>query len=374
MQRSAVYRHLLTLVMLATGCVSEQYDAFTQERDQLFCEIDVACGEQVSVPCDQLEGWGDKDRCQRYHASKADQCLAELEDRLAEVEQDAAACDDDFVSKSCADAVEWKSSRRGCDAIAGRPLTHEGEWILAEVAHGERWSERALDLPAIDPASRRRAALQWLEIARIEHASVASFSRASLELMAVAAPPHLLEGCHLAALDEIRHARLALDMARALGVTSWDLGALPTVPSRAVSLRQVAIDALLEGCIGEGGAAACAHVAAGRSTGIVAEVVRTIADDETRHATLAWATLRWALERDRSLAGPLTRALEQARAERRERATQLQPEGRSTEGFGLLGAAQTAQIEAEVIDEVVAPALAMLIARSCGAPAEAALS
>ena len=44
--------------------------------------------------------------------------------------------------------------------------------------------------------------------------------------------------------------------------------------------------------------------------------VPAVAQDEARHAALAWSTLRWALERDPSLAVDLQRALEEACHER----------------------------------------------------------
>lgn len=47
----------------------------------------------------------------------------------------------------------------------------------------------------------------WSLAAQQEHASIASFSKFSLELMAVGAPAALLVRAHEAALDEINHAR-----------------------------------------------------------------------------------------------------------------------------------------------------------------------
>ena len=44
---------------------------------------------------------------------------------------------------------------------------------------------------------------------------MASFARASLELMAVAAPPGLLAACARAMVDEVRHAELTFALASA---------------------------------------------------------------------------------------------------------------------------------------------------------------
>jgi hypothetical protein len=357
---AALHRQLLAVMLLAAGCGPE-VETFTQERERLACEIDVACGGEYDYACGDLEGY-DKDRCQRYLPGKAEQCLADLEARLAEIEDDAATCDPNWTwSEACSDALDWRGARRGCGSVSGRPLQHEGQWVLAAVTHGHTWSQATPKASTARSELDRHAAERWLEVARAEHASVAAFARASLELMAVGAPPQLLEGCHRAALDEIGHARLALGLARALGDEAWDLGPLPLVPTRAVSLQQVAIDALIEGCLGEGGAAACAHVAADRAHGRAAEVVRTIAEEETQHAALAWATLRWALESDRSLAEPLAQAFDHALVQRRERARMVRASADAAAIHGLLGAEETAEIELDVAERVVSPVLARLL-------------
>jgi hypothetical protein len=46
-----------------------------------------------------------------------------------------------------------------------------------------------------------------------EHASVAAFSKFILGLMAIGAPPHLLQWVHRASLQEIDHARLCVMIA-----------------------------------------------------------------------------------------------------------------------------------------------------------------
>jgi hypothetical protein len=50
-----------------------------------------------------------------------------------------------------------------------------------------------------------------------EHASIAAFARLTLHLLAVGAPPELVERAHLASLDEIRHARACFALARRYG-------------------------------------------------------------------------------------------------------------------------------------------------------------
>ena len=57
--------------------------------------------------------------------------------------------------------------------------------------------EAVRDLP---PRLRLQIADRWLEAALDEHASIAAFSRFSLHLMAVGAPPDLIAAAHEAAL------------------------------------------------------------------------------------------------------------------------------------------------------------------------------
>lgn len=59
----------------------------------------------------------------------------------------------------------------------------------------------------------KAAADFWTRVGLMEHASVAAFSRFSLQLMALGAPSDLLQKSHEAAADEIRHARDAFALA-----------------------------------------------------------------------------------------------------------------------------------------------------------------
>lgn len=355
--KTSIYVHLLSTALLATGCTT--YTEYSEQRDELECEIRVACGQQDG-PCVAVDR-GRKDSCTKYHREAAESCIEALEEQLSTVEDDPDACEALVTPSICDLATENRTGGRCGTVIEGRPLRHEGQLVLAEVTSGEAWSSvEAACEPTVSEASHRAAA-QWLEIARYEHASVAAFARVSLELMAVGAPPALIEGCHRAALDEIGHARLALDLARTLGADAWDLGALPQVPTRPVTLEQLAIDALIEGCLGEGSAAARAHMAATRADALAAATARTIAAEETRHAALAWSTLHWALRRDPTLAAPLARAFEDALAQRRERARITWPRQGSLAAYGLLDDAESAELDLDVAERVVAPVLARLL-------------
>jgi hypothetical protein len=170
----------------------------------------------------------------------------------------------------------------------------------------------------------------------------------------------LVQGCHRAALDEVAHARAALGVARALLGEDVDLGGMPCPEARAASLRTVALEALVDGCIGEAVAAARAEVAAQHAVPPIAAVLRTIAADETRHAALAWSTLRWALQRDPGLMPVLLDALDRHRG---GEAVVLAPD---LPTYGLLSRDEQARIHRHVVDQIVAPILGMM--RPCRRP------
>src|SRR5690606_32069497 len=89
----------------------------------------------------------------------------------------------------------------------GRPLlTQSGPLLAPTQLSGE------VNGPLTDDAERLGAA--WLEVARAEHASVASFQRLGLELLQLGAPLDLIRDAARAALDEIEHTELARGLVR----------------------------------------------------------------------------------------------------------------------------------------------------------------
>jgi hypothetical protein len=142
--------------------------------------------------------------------------------------------------------------------------------------------------------SKERAAEAWRKAALVEHASIASFARASMELMAVGAPLDLVARTHLAALDEVRHTELSFAIAKELDGADAHAGPLLALAPREATLARVAQDTLVEAAIPELIAAREAHVAAERCTvPSISEALRAIGDDEARHAQLAWDILAW---------------------------------------------------------------------------------
>lgn len=179
----------------------------------------------------------------------------------------------------------------------GRPFMVQGAPRMASpVARGD-WlapdRQRSSYAGVSDPIAEGRA---WLHAARMEHASVAALARVILQLCAVGAPPELIKDTQRALSDEIHHARLCFDVASALLGRDLGPGPLPladAVPAQ-LSVRDFVLDLLREGCVGESTAAALARFQAERTADPrMRRILSRIAEDETRHAALAFRTLRW---------------------------------------------------------------------------------
>jgi hypothetical protein len=189
-----------------------------------------------------------------------------------------------------------------CTCI-GRPLLVDGAPRTATTLRGDGagWQpSRALearDTSDLPPATRRALAAAFAEDALGEHASIASFGRFALELLALGAPADLVAGAHRAALDEVRHAQIMFGFASAFGGAPLGPGALAcdALPLRA-DLASFARALAGEGCVGETLAALVAAARARAATDErVASALASVAEDEAGHAELAWRTMAWVL-------------------------------------------------------------------------------
>jgi hypothetical protein len=182
----------------------------------------------------------------------------------------------------------------------GRPLVIDERPRAAAGRRGDGWAVgREPACAELGRAERAALAKAWLAAALGEHASIASFARFSLELLAVGAPAELVAGAHAAALDEVRHAELCFALASAYAGEELTAGRLDAACAAwsAVSLAEMARATARDGCIGETVAAVIAAEQLARATDpAVRAALETIARDEAAHAELAWRTVAWALE------------------------------------------------------------------------------
>jgi hypothetical protein len=182
--------------------------------------------------------------------------------------------------------------------VYGRPIRVEGAMLLASIVEDPAWSAE-LNISELPTELRQALVARWTRAALDEHASIAAFSRVSLDLLRLGAPPELIEQAHRAALDEVRHARQGFAIATALAGQPVGPGPFPLGAQLRLSadLAEVAAEAALEACVGEAVASLLAFEAASRCTEpSIRAVLQGIAQDEQQHALLGWRTLAWALK------------------------------------------------------------------------------
>lgn len=133
----------------------------------------------------------------------------------------------------------------------------------------------------------------FVEVARLEAASVTAFRILRDELREQGAPRRLVRAAARAARDEIRHARATGALARRFGGQPRPRSAELARGARR-SLEAMAIENAVEGCVREtyGALVATRQAEHAREPQVRAAMMR-IARDETRHAALSWSVGRW---------------------------------------------------------------------------------
>ena len=176
-----------------------------------------------------------------------------------------------------------------------------------------------------------------------------------LELVAVGAPPGLVERAAAAIADEVRHARMAFGMAsellgRPVGPSPIDVaGAVTGQPE----LAEVCLATFSDGCIEEGIAAEQARVAAASCPGKPGRIWTAVAAEEEAHAELAWSAVEWMLSRQPDLAEPLRTRLEQFEASLDENVVDEDREGLIE--FGILPRRRMREIGRTAFAERIRP-------------------
>ncbi len=161
--------------------------------------------------------------------------------------------------------------------------------------------------PPVNTCGRRPAALlassgAWgahpvgalfADASRLEAASIDAFRILARELASCGAPAGLVRRTERAAADEVRHAGVTAHLARRYG-------AEPIAPAFGTatgprSLAAIALENAAEGCVRETyGAIVAGWQARHAKDRSIARAMAAIADDEARHAELAWDISAWA--------------------------------------------------------------------------------
>jgi hypothetical protein len=236
---------------------------------------------------------------------------------------------------------------------------------------------RKLAAPSAPLDERTASALHraWLDDALQEHASVAAFSRFTLQLLAVGAPPELIVAAQRASLDEIAHARACFGLAQRYGGCSVGPSSLDVHDALGrTSLVSLAELTAQEGCAGEtlGAALAAEQLALAEDREVVA-ILRKIAADELRHAELAWRFARWAVARGGE---PVWRAVERAVRDavaetRRIPMRDYGVDDAAWNAHGRLSCLQAHRAHERAIVEVVDPCLSALASIATQQPRDA---
>lgn len=253
-------------------------------------------------------------------------------------------------------------------ACCGRPFTIEGHARVADTTLRDDWcADWSAETNDLDAVTQKALVEAWRADAQMEHASVASFARFTMELLALGAPAEIVAASQLASLDEVEHARLCFGLAsrfsgRALGPGPLDM----TAALRGTSLAECAGWTVIEGCIGE----TIASLTARAQIDVVKEedvrrALLRIAEDEEAHAALAWRFVAWAL----SVGGANVRTavkqafdegMRQVRAYRNAEVPGV--DENAWHHFGRLTGNEMDRVAWQALDEAILPNVAMLLA------------
>ncbi|MCY1067131.1 ferritin-like domain-containing protein [Nannocystis sp. RBIL2] len=290
----------------------------------------------------------------------ADICEPGLFSSHCTTPEDACSGDSDCPSPPCVfeDSVQsWACANAAC----GRPFLVEEQAVTAPACARDDW--RALvRVPVALPPMRARLAAYWQQIGLCEHASVASFARFILQLLAVGAPADLVKDAQQALADEIEHARLCFALASLYEGTGVGPGPLTAAdPLGALDLDAVVAAVIREACVGETLSALEAREAALRAEDpAVRRILEQIAADEQRHAELGWRVVQWALARasaDQRARAEAVFAAAIAGAEATIEALEREPGAPELHAHGVVDAPLRAALWREGLRELVSPTL-----------------
>ncbi|HEX3346274.1 MAG TPA: ferritin-like domain-containing protein, partial [Polyangiaceae bacterium] len=146
------------------------------------------------------------------------------------------------------------------------------------------------------PCDRGKVGDVFAGRAYLEEVSVHAFARLERELAAHGAPAALRSEARRARRDEIRHTAMMARLARRFGATPRSPE--PPGPTPVRSLRAMAVENAVEGCVRETyGAVVGLMEARASSDAGVRRAMASIAADECRHAELSWAAAAWLMPR-----------------------------------------------------------------------------
>jgi hypothetical protein len=189
----------------------------------------------------------------------------------------------------------------------------------------------------------------------------------TLELLGLGAPPELVSAAQAAAADEIEHARLSFAIASRfadapVGPGAIDVGKL----APETDLARIAAACVRDGCLNETLASAIAAAQAENANDPeIRRALERIAEDEARHAELAWRFVAWALTSKRADVRAAVMAAFEAPVASEVTVPAGVDEGEWRQ-YGRLTAREHAGVVRAVLEDVIAPCRARLLAGLSG--------
>ncbi len=279
-----------------------------------------------------------------------------------------ASCEETSIVDACCYVMTTTDTGGGGGGYAGRPFEVAGRPRHAACGTGEGWAEGLrFAVDGLSDRLRGRLLAYWSKLAVDEHASVASFSRFNLELVALGAPSELLASSTRAIGDEIRHARVSFGIASVFAGAPVGPGriAMDGALDRSGDPEAVLVAAILEGCVNETISAAQARAAAeGTDDPELRTLLVTIAADESRHAELSWAFVRWMLATRPELRDAAARAFDGFAL---GAAPAADPDREALAAFGMPTDDALHAVAVQVLSHVVRPCADLLLGRPAAA-------
>jgi rubrerythrin len=186
-------------------------------------------------------------------------------------------------------------------------------------------------------------------------------------MMSFGAPADLLLAIQEAAADEVKHAQVAAEIYGALSQQKVKLGEFPLEGISLSSNRVSLIETLIrEACFAETlGVAEVREALKHCQNSFIANHLAQVFADESRHATLAWRSLKWLIESaDPKEQESLRLKVEQSFYDMAKGYQVLKPEQATSQPqktvlntFGVLSQEQIRSVRIQAFHEVILPAL-----------------
>jgi hypothetical protein len=218
----------------------------------------------------------------------------------------------DYCTGSMANNCEVVCTSGTTVITAGLPWTDSTDGsnpVVVQCNYVFGTGRRPAGLAAPEARPARFAGELLASQAYLERASVDAFLELAEQVAAHGAPARLVERLRRAASEEVEHARVVGELARARGCEPPPVDVTPAGPR---SLLAIALENAREGCVRETWGAAVAVAQGERAgDGDVREAMLRIARDELGHAALSWDLAAWLETR---LSAQETRAVAEERA------------------------------------------------------------